>query len=289
MLYDKLKELAFNNRFMFRVFLPLYRVVFELVTNFTDIILLFLRKVRVYKGRNYKQIEGFKDKYNGKRCFIIGNGPSLDTKDLDKISNEYSFASNKIYLLYENTKWRPTFTFFQDRDVVDGQENCINNFDLGQKFVSTQIINANLNIQNAIHYYVNRMRYPCFKPKYSKNVSKLVEEGYTVTYSMIQFATYMGFKEIYLLGCDFSYSLYRDINGNVVSTSEGAKDHFTEDYTVNPRDVPDLGYNLLAFKKAAEYAKENGIKIFNATRGGKLEAFERVDLDKVVERFKESI
>jgi hypothetical protein len=34
-----------------------------------------------------------------------------------------------------------------------------------------------------------------------------------------------------------------------------------------------------AYEAAERYAKEHGIKIFNATRGGRLETFERVDFD----------
>ena len=38
-----------------------------------------------------------------------------------------------------------------------------------------------------------------------------------------------------------------------------------------------------AYEAAESYGKESGkFKIYNATRGGALEVFERVDLDKVV-------
>ena len=37
----------------------------------------------------------------------------------------------------------------------------------------------------------------------------------------------------------------------------------------------------LAYEKAKLYADEHGIKIYNATRGGRLEVFERVDFDSV--------
>ena len=39
--------------------------------------------------------------------------------------------------------------------------------------------------------------------------------------------------------------------------------------------------NLLAYQAAREYADRHGIKIYNATRGGKLEVFERVDFDSL--------
>jgi hypothetical protein len=37
-----------------------------------------------------------------------------------------------------------------------------------------------------------------------------------------------------------------------------------------------------AYREAKKYADLHNIKIYNATRGGMLEVFERVDLDKVL-------
>ena len=37
----------------------------------------------------------------------------------------------------------------------------------------------------------------------------------------------------------------------------------------------------VAFEFAEEYSKEHGFRIYNATRGGALEAFERVDFDSL--------
>lgn len=49
-----------------------------------------------------------------------------------------------------------------------------------------------------------------------------------------------------------------------------------EDYVVFPLD-----FATMTFEKAREYADGHGIKIYNATRGGKLEVFERVNFDKL--------
>ncbi len=38
---------------------------------------------------------------------------------------------------------------------------------------------------------------------------------------------------------------------------------------------------IYAFNVAKEYADQNGVKIYNATRGGMLESFERIDLDSL--------
>ena len=41
---------------------------------------------------------------------------------------------------------------------------------------------------------------------------------------------------------------------------------------------------VLAYKSAKKYADSHGIRIYNATRGGKLEVFERIDFDSLFEQ-----
>ena len=95
----------------------------------------------------------------------------------------------------------------------------------------------------------------------------------TVTYECIQLAVYMGFREIYLLGVDFNFSSdYKDKSNHFVSTY----------YSKNSK----TGYflekeSLEAYEAAKKYAENHGIKIFNATRGGKLEVFERRNFDEL--------
>jgi hypothetical protein len=79
----------------------------------------------------------------------------------------------------------------------------------------------------------------------------------------------MGFKEIYLLGADCHYA-------------SDMKHHF-KDYGHIDRSFATAGEKMMsAYKVAKQHAKKHQINIFNATRGGMLEVFERVDLDAVV-------
>lgn len=62
-----------------------------------------------------------KDMHRGRRCFIVGNGPSLRIEDLDRLQGELTFASNRIFLAFEQTEWRPSY--YTMCDAVVGQEN----------------------------------------------------------------------------------------------------------------------------------------------------------------------
>ena len=107
----------------------------------------------------------------------------------------------------------------------------------------------------------------------------------TVTTTCIQIAIYMGFSEIYLLGVDHSFAKMVDKNGNVIE-DKSIRSHFTDDYN---SDIPDLGYNIDATTEAYFNVEQlshklKSFRVYNATRGGKLEVFERKDFDELFKK-----
>ena len=92
----------------------------------------------------------------------------------------------------------------------------------------------------------------------------------------------MGFKEIYLLGVDHNYTVTINEEGETI-VDKSAKDYFCENYDTDIKDivVHDMGQNTRAYRKAKHYCDNNGINIYNATRGGKLEVFPRVNFDDI--------
>ncbi|MBQ2617709.1 MAG: hypothetical protein IJF90_12695 [Synergistaceae bacterium] len=97
----------------------------------------------------------------------------------------------------------------------------------------------------------------------------------------------MGFKEIILLGVDHSFAREQTKDGKMIINNK-IKNHFqnyqTDDFWGNGQKdeeavVFPLDFATDAFITARHYADEHGVRILNATRGGKLEVFERVDFD----------
>jgi hypothetical protein len=87
----------------------------------------------------------------------------------------------------------------------------------------------------------------------------------------------MGFKEIYLLGCDCYYSM--DIK----------KHHFTETVRIDPTFSTAPNRMICGYKEAKKYADKHQIAIYNATRGGNLEVFDRVSLDDILFKNKRNL
>lgn len=222
-------------------------------------------------------IQKYKSIYNRQRCFIIGNGPSLSAKDLDKLKNEICFGTNRIFDIFDKTAWRPTYYCISDCHLI---KNILKKIPYIKcvRFITNEIdkkcyyVNDSLYIRNFAEIFYPNM------PKFSSDISNGIHDGYTVTYICIQIAVYMGFKEIILLGCDHNYSVTMRPDGSI-EKHEGVIDHFSA--TDRVLSTPNTYWSTLAYQAAKKYTDEHGIKIYNATRGGKLEVFERVDFDSL--------
>ena len=101
-----------------------------------------------------KTLSAYKNKYSGKRCFLIGNGPSLKAEDLTKLyeNGEVTFAFNRVYNIFDDTGWRPTFYISQDEKMLGGCQDVVNSLSLPCKFVPIQLNWYNdININKAIY------------------------------------------------------------------------------------------------------------------------------------------
>ncbi|MCM3412430.1 6-hydroxymethylpterin diphosphokinase MptE-like protein [Metabacillus litoralis] len=232
--------------------------------------------------RNGKKLEELKNVQEGKRCFIIGNGPSLTAQDLDKLKSEITFAFNRIYFMFNKTDWRPTYYCSEDDKTIFNSRKEINNLNLDYKLFPINFPrDYNIHFDQGM-YYILKFGDKQNEPMFSKDIVRGIYWGNTVAYTAIQLAVYMGFKEIYLLGVDHNFSKMINNKGEVI-IDKTAKDYFTNEYNSDKEDlyIPNVEVSTKAFKAAKKYADKNNIKIYNATRGGKLEVFERVDFDKI--------
>jgi hypothetical protein len=230
-----------------------------------------------------KKLKKLRNKHRGKRCFIVGNGPSLTVADLEKLKNEVTFAFNRIYYIFDKTDWRPTYYCSEDDKTIFKSKEEINNLKIENKFFPVNFPwDYKIRFKNA-KYYIFKFCDRNVEPKFSEDIVKGIYWGNTVAYTAIQLAVYMGIKEIYLLGVDHNFSKMVNDKGEIV-IDETAKDYFTEKYNVDKEDlyIPNIEVSTRAFTAAKKYVDDHQIKIFNATRGGKLEVFERVDLDKII-------
>lgn len=226
----------------------------------------FMFKIPEYYNSKILQ---FKNKHKGKRCFIIATGPSLRKSDLDLLLShkELCFGVNRIFNMHE-TKWKPDYYMALDDKFILEYEDQIKSYDVENKFIEMNFHNIEARSIYPIHVVTNSIFDDL--PEFSEKMEWGVYGATTVTYGCIQMAVYMGFKEIYLLGVDCNYLANSKNNYFFEESKEDNMNH-QEDKMV------------MAYRAAKEYADRHGIKIYNATRGGMLEVFERVKFDSLFE------
>lgn len=211
---------------------------------------------------------------SGRRCFIVGNGPSLTIEQLEKIKNEDSFGANRIYKMFGKTSWRPQYYVIQDK--YDSTVGVYENLDVNTLFVSDFYWNAHgMENPNAICYHIKRNLKQSAEIPFSDQISEYVQAAATVTYTMIQIAAYLGYSEIYLIGMDHTYANITNDKGEIVQHNN-VKNHAFDDEKPN-EVVANVEYMDLAYRSAKDYCDRHNIKIRNATLGGALEVFERCD------------
>lgn len=224
----------------------------------------------------------FKNMFKDRRCFIIGNGPSLTLDDLNKVSNEITMACNNAISLVGQCDWIPTCFFFEDHLFLEKfvkNKSDLMDFSAKSKYMFTSIQG---NVYESIGDSLDNLYYywtlKCDKQDlFSEEFDKYVYKMGTSLYAMEQLAVFMGIKEIYLLGVDYSFRQEVDATGKVTVNND-VKNHMElMDQMNHGRYRTDL--IMRAHLTAKEYADTHGVKIYNATRGGKLEVFPRVNLD----------
>ena len=225
----------------------------------------------------YEWILKQRGRFAGQRCFVVATGPSLTMEDLDRIRGEYSFSMNSCLLAWENTAWRPDVYMLQDRYVYQKLAPLLAG-DAGSQlpeiWVSGQIAAAYPVPERFRAFPLHELDHKMFHRKgwgefrFSEDCYSCVCDGYSVTFSALQMACYMGFREIYLLGCDCNYNQ--------------PKSHFLP-YGYHDPKAAVMGDKMLQAHAAfRRFAQARGVRVVNCTRGGMLEVYPRVPLEEIV-------
>ena len=163
-----------------------------------------------------KRLQNLKAGMKGrKRCFIIGNGPSLNKTDLSLLKNEITFAVNGFFLKTESLNWKPTFYVVEDHLVAEDRASYIQAFKGPIKFFPIYLGYCLPESDDTIFYnHRPRVSYPDGFD-FSLNADEITYTGCTVTFSALQLAAFLGFSEIYLIGVDADYEIPKEVKNDL--------------------------------------------------------------------------
>lgn len=219
------------------------------------------------------------------RAFVIGNGPSLRATPMDRLRGEFTIACNRFNLL--GLDWDPDWWIMADVHHEDGWWDWEDLLRRRSQFV-----------------FRDQDR-PVIEPYGRPNVSYVprcehiggdhvprqwhlptpCEYGGSLSYAL-QLAVLMGRSPIYLVGCD----LYRyrgpddpDINHFDPAYCAYKRRKSTGAEIIGPAEWQRLNDRLIwSHEIALAECQARGIDIWNATVGGDLHVYPRIDITNVV-------
>jgi hypothetical protein len=223
-----------------------------------------------------RRIAVYQDRFRGERCFVIGNGPSLGETDLSLLDGEYSFGMNRIYLAFEERNFTTTFLVSVNDLVIEQCKDDFHSLSLPKFFSwhSRELLYPTGEPDDQTHFLNTTYTGPTFNSR----ITGRYWEGATVANVCLQLAFCMGFSDVYLIGVDHSFSTDGEANQTVISGGDDPN-HFSPEYFGKGFrwQLPDLEMSEIAYQLALKHYQEAGRGIFDATIGGKLEIFPKVD------------
>ncbi len=227
--------------------------------------------------KNKARLEKWRDRYQGQRCFVVGNGPSLRQTDLSKLEGEFTIGMNRIYLAFDDHDFKSSCLVSVNDLVLEQCKEDMQSLDL-PKFVSWRA-RAHFHPGPDLMFLDTDYTPPA---DFNGDATGRLFEGFTVTYVCLQLAYFMGFTTAILIGVDHNFVTQGP--ANAVVTSEGDDpNHFAANYFGKGFrwQLPDLEGSERAYQMAKTAYEADGRSILDATVGGKLTIFPKADYDSL--------
>ena len=237
-----------------------------------------------------------KDSHKGESCFILATGPSLKKVDFSKLSDKFVFTVNLLYKNPNFDQLKSDIHVFAD-SIFFGQEveKDLNN-DINEKILNkgielflpnyTRDFIFKYNLIDKVRVYAPIKH---FRTGYSDkiDISRPMTDFNTVVFQCIQIAIYMGFKTIYLLGCDCT-GVQRVLSDSQDTycykvDKTASKAYSNSDAISDVQAIFQTWANIFEqYKVIEKYTQKIGVKIYNLSNPTILDSIERKDINEVL-------
>jgi hypothetical protein len=231
-----------------------------------------------WRRESIRRLGEYKDIHRGKRCFIIGNGPSLKNTDLSKLKDEYTFGLNRVYLLFPELGFMTTYLVVINNLVVEQFAENILSLPIPKFFAwhAHNLLKLKKPIDDPASPIFLHSTYT--GPTFARDARGRLWEGATVTYAALQLAFHMGFEKAILVGVDHNFSTQGKPNTTITSQGDDPN-HFNPTYFGQGIrwQLPDLITSERAYQMARDAYEVEGRQVLDATIGGKCTIFPKVE------------
>lgn len=222
----------------------------------------------------------FRNKYAGNDCFIIGNGPSLNQMELERLNDFYTFGLNKIFLIFKRVNLKLDFLVSVNPLVIEQSVEEFNKLKI-PKFLSYMAAKEIGGWDEFTHMIFTRGGLES-----SWEITRPINEGFTVTNVALQVAYYLGFSNVFLIGVDHNFNQTGKPNEEQKMEGDDVN-HFDPNYFKGQQwHLADLEGSEVAYRNTKFLFDRSNRKIFDATLNGKLQVFEKIDFDKALAKAK---
>ena len=248
----------------------------------------------------WDKILAMKDIYKGKRAFILGNGPSINQQDLTLLRDEITFVANWFINHKRFRRINPKFYCVSSHEMFGGWGKTPDlNADFA-RLVSEKQTEQTFFFSNRFASYMrelglvpeNRLRSLIFdRPKFvideigtqNYELNRCMDDGYTVLLTFcVPLCVHFGITDIYLLGCDCDYGLTAPSDPKAYFYRPEQHTSATTSFDSLVRIWTPGGPIFQTYEIVAREAEMRGTRMWNATRGGRLELLPRVEYESLV-------
>ena len=241
----------------------------------------------------------FRNSHKGKKCFIIGNGPSIANQNLLLLKNDIKIVVSSFYRHPQAKELHPEYWVVADPQYWTNPENTLDPLlvALDDKCIATRLFMPQDAAELMEKKYYGLQMEPHFylygtlgeMPQNIDFSTAIPPFGQNVICVAIMLALYLGCNNIYLLGCDHDWWEY---SRESYDEDCSKYTHFYNKPTdVNLKTISEqLTFEELSktienqryqYEKLRLYGKRKGQYIYNATEGGFLDIFPRVKYESL--------
>ncbi|MEL7090193.1 MAG: 6-hydroxymethylpterin diphosphokinase MptE-like protein [Pseudomonadota bacterium] len=212
----------------------------------------------------------FHNAHAGERCILVCNGPSLNRMDLRPLRRHTVIGLNKIYLGRDRFGFEPDYLVAVNDKVIAQSAEAYAGM-ASTKFFTDRATDIVPPAPDTFH-----MRTHDVDARFSRDITRGVHEGWTVTHAALQIAYFMGFEEVIIIGMDHRFQ--GDAVPNAPLYMAGADpNHFSPDYFRGQTwDAPDLVQSEDSYRAARAAFEQDNRRIIDATVDGACTVFAKI-------------
>jgi hypothetical protein len=237
----------------------------------------------------------FLNRHAGKRCFVIGSGPSLQKQDLSYLKGEIIFSMNSFWKHPILNTWQPTYYCFADpiffnrpdpmKLFFQDLKRQVRTSDFFVPLSSKRIIDQMNFLPSDKTFFVRNEGEPS-ESTLKLDLTKTLPIVSSVSQLAIMIAVYMGCSPIYLMGLDHDWLSHRGqdkhfYDGKSIQNHPEATGLLNYPYIDEMRSMTALWES---YYRLDEAAKGKNLQILNATAGGFLDVFPRANYESLFQK-----